>query len=53
MHKVTLTLKILLLHVLKSAVPGRCNLVVLFKCGRHYSEGESASGEPLLVLDCV
>ena len=59
MHKVTFTLQILLLqvclisdglHVLKSAFPGRCNLVVLFKYVHHYSEGESASGEPLLVL---
>jgi hypothetical protein len=58
MHMVTVTLQILLLHVylisdglhvLKSAFPGRCNLVVLFKYGHHYSEGESACGEPVLV----
>ena len=59
MHKDTFTLQILLLHVylisdglhvLKSAFPGKCNLVVLFKCGHQYSEAESASGEPVLVL---
>jgi hypothetical protein len=58
-HKFTFTLQIFLLQVslisdrlrvLKSAFPGRCNLDVRLKRGHSFSEGASASGEPVLVL---